>query len=162
MKKQTRTFLGSIVAVIAILVIVLAIYIADLTAFPGIVRETESMRQVKTDGVKSTFHQGLFATYAPKSYAMKPALPEYALYAGMASYYKKNVDQAVSILNNIDPSQLTPEQELYRLSVLEKVFVGREVEKADYYKRQKQAIIDATSVQAYYDSSIKPLVEALK
>jgi predicted choloylglycine hydrolase len=106
--------------------------------------------------------QGLFATYAPKSYAMKPALPEYALYAGMASYYKKNVDQAVSILNNIDPSQLTPEQELYRLSVLEKVFVGRDTEKADYYKRQKQAIIDATSVQAYYDSSIKPLVEALK
>jgi predicted choloylglycine hydrolase len=105
--------------------------------------------------------QGIFTTYAEKAHAMKPDLPEYGLYAGMASYHKKNMDQSVSILENIDPSLLTPEQELYRLSVLEKVFAGRDTAKTDDYKRQKQAIIDTTGVQAYYDSHISPLIEAL-
>lgn len=64
MKKQTkRTVLWSILAVVAVIIIILAVYIADLTAFPGSVQEKGYDKQVSISGVKSTFHQGVVYRY---------------------------------------------------------------------------------------------------
>ena len=102
-----------------------------------------------------------FASYAEKAFTMKPAVPEYALYAGMAGYYKKNSDKAASVLGGIDTSKLSPEQELYRLSVLEKIYAVKDAQKAAAYKAQKQAVIDKNDAKSYYDSRIASLVDAL-
>jgi len=64
MKKQTKkTIVWSIIGIAVVLVIVLAVYLVDLTAFPGAVRETEYSKQVKMEGVRSTFHQGVIYRY---------------------------------------------------------------------------------------------------
>lgn len=64
MKKQTKkAIIWSILAVVAVLVIVLSVYIADLSAFPGNIKETAYEKQVVTSGVKSTFHEGVIYRY---------------------------------------------------------------------------------------------------
>jgi len=102
-----------------------------------------------------------FADYSLKAYSMKPSVAEYALYAGMAEYYRKNLDKAASLLGEIDASRLSPEQELYRLTVLENIYTMKGAPKAADYKSQKQAIIDKNGAQSYYDSRIKSSVDSL-
>lgn len=64
MKKQTkRTVLWSVLCAVALLVIVLAVFIADLVAFPGNVKETAYSKEIVSSGVKSTFHQGVVYRY---------------------------------------------------------------------------------------------------
>ena len=64
MKKQTkRTVLWSVLGAVILIVVLLAFYIADLTAFPGNIKETGYEKQVATSGVKSTFHEGMIYRY---------------------------------------------------------------------------------------------------
>ena len=64
MKKQTKkTVIWGILAVAAVLVIILGVVIADLTTFPGSVKQTAYEKQVVTEGVKSTFHDGVIYRY---------------------------------------------------------------------------------------------------
>ncbi|MDD5398349.1 MAG: hypothetical protein PHU70_04630, partial [Dehalococcoidia bacterium] len=64
MKTQTkRTIIWSVLGVLALVIILLAAFIIDLTSFPGNMRETDYSKQVKTEGVKSTFHQGVIYRY---------------------------------------------------------------------------------------------------
>jgi predicted choloylglycine hydrolase len=64
MQKQTkRKILWSVLGAVALVLIVLAVYIADLSAFPGSVKQTGYEKQVVTDGVKSTFHSGAVYRY---------------------------------------------------------------------------------------------------
>ena len=64
MKKQTKkTITWSVLAAVAVLVIVLGVVIADLTTFPGSVNQTVYEKQVVTQGVKSAFQQGAIYRY---------------------------------------------------------------------------------------------------
>ena len=101
----------------------------------------------------------IFPEYAEKAYAMKPSLPEYQMYAGIAAYQKKNLDKAVTLLEGVNGRY--PEMEIYRLTVLEKASMAKDPQKAALYKAQKQAVIDKNGAQSYYDSKIFPLLDAL-
>jgi hypothetical protein len=100
-----------------------------------------------------------FVQYAEKAYSMKPSVPEYQIYAGMAAYQKKDTEKAVSLLEGV--AARYPEQDLFRLTALEKASMAKDPQKSAGYKSQKQAIIDKNEAQAYYDEKILPLVDAL-
>ena len=101
----------------------------------------------------------IFPEYAEKAYAMKPSVPEYQMYAGVAAYQKKNLDRAVSLLEGVNGRY--PEMELYRLTVLEKALMASDTGKVARYKAEKQAVIDKNGAQSYYDGKILPLIDAL-
>jgi hypothetical protein len=101
----------------------------------------------------------MYPEYAEKAYAMKPDVPEYKMYAGMAAYQNKDLDKAVKLLEGVNGRY--PEQELYRLSVLEKAWTARDAQKAAQYKSQIQAILDKNEAQEYYKKNIIPLINAL-
>ena len=101
----------------------------------------------------------IFPEYAEKAYEMDPSNSEYQMYAGMADYYNKDMEKAVSLLDGVMARY--PEQDLIRLTALEKASVARDPQKSAAYKSQKQAIIDKNEAQAYYDAKILPLVNAL-
>jgi tetratricopeptide (TPR) repeat protein len=101
----------------------------------------------------------VFAEYALKAYAMDPSNSEYQMYAGMADYYTKDMEKAVSLLDEVVARY--PEQDLFRLTVLEKASMAKDPQKSAQYTAQKQAIIDQNGAQAYYDSKILPLINSL-
>jgi len=64
MKKQhKKAILWSVLGMLAVIIIILAACIIDLITFPGNMRETDYSKQVVTEGVKSTFHQGVIYRY---------------------------------------------------------------------------------------------------
>jgi hypothetical protein len=81
------------------------------------------------------------------------------MYAGMAAYQKKDMQKAISLLDGVTAG--CPEQDIYRLTVLEKAIMAKDPQKAALYKAQKQAVIDKNGAQSYYDSNIFPLLDAL-
>jgi len=101
----------------------------------------------------------IFPAYARKAYAMDPGNSEYRMYAGMAEYYDKDMEKAVDLLDAVTARY--PEQDLIRLTVLERASVSASPQKTSTYAWQKQAEIDKYGAQAYYDDSILPQIDAL-
>ena len=101
----------------------------------------------------------IFPEYAQKAYSMDPSNSEYRMYAGMAAYQKKDMEKAVSLLDGV--AARYPEQDLFRLTVLEKASMATDPQKSAGYTSQKQAIIDKNEAQAYYTAKVLPLVDAL-
>jgi len=101
----------------------------------------------------------VFAEYARKAYAMDPSNSEYRMYAGMAAYWEKDMEKAVSLLDGVTARY--PEQDLFRLTVLEKASMGIDPQKSARYSVQKQAVIDKNEAQGYNDMKIIPLINAL-
>ena len=101
----------------------------------------------------------VFAEYARKAYAMDPSNSEYRMYAGMAAYWEKDMEKAVSLLDGVTARY--PEQDLLRLTVLEKASIGINPQKSALYGLQKQAVIDKNEARGYNDIKIIPLVNAL-
>lgn len=102
----------------------------------------------------------IFAGYAEKAFAMDPSNPEYQMYAGLAAFQKKDMDKAVSLLDGVTARY--PEQDLFRLTVLEKASLAKDPQKAAQYKTQKQAVLDKYGAESYYNSALLPLVNALE
>ena len=92
---------------------------------------------------------------------MKPSLAEYKLFAGIAAYQQKEPDKAIELLEDIEPSELNPLQELYRLTVLERTWAAKDPEKSTNYNAQKRAILDKYDAHVYYRKEIAPLFEEL-
>ncbi len=61
----------------------------------------------------------------------------------------------------IDPGQLSLEEELYRLVVLESAWAGRDKARASLYRERAEAILRQNQAEAYYDKGIAPLLQAL-
>jgi len=101
----------------------------------------------------------VFAEYAQKAYAMAPSNSEFRMYAGMADYYEKDMGKAVDLLEGV--SARYPEQDLFRLAVLERATAAGDPQKSADYKSQKQAVIDKYGAQAYYDEYLLPLINTL-
>ena len=90
---------------------------------------------------------------------MDPSNSEYRMYAGMAAYWEKDMEKAVSLLDGVTARY--PEQDLFRLTVLEKASMGIDPQKSARYSVQKQAVIDKNEAQGYNDMKIIPLINAL-
>ena len=103
----------------------------------------------------------LFADYAKRAYSMKPFVPEYKLFAGIAAYHQKERERAIELLQDIESSELHPWQEIYRLIVLEKAWSAINPQKSAQYRTQRQALLDQYDAQEYYDKEIAPLFEKL-
>ncbi|MDD5398357.1 MAG: C45 family autoproteolytic acyltransferase/hydrolase, partial [Dehalococcoidia bacterium] len=101
----------------------------------------------------------IFPGYARKAFSMDPGNSEYQMYAGMADYFNKDMEKAVDLLDEVTARY--PEQDLIRLTVLERASVSANPQKTASYKWQKQAVIDKYGAQAYYNANILPLVDAL-
>lgn len=104
----------------------------------------------------------IFHEYAEKAYAMKPEVTEYKLYAGMAAYQQKEMDRSITLLENINPAKLSPEQDLYRLTVLERAYKTTDARKASEYNAQKLEILDKCSAHKYYVATMVPLIDKLE
>jgi len=89
---------------------------------------------------------------------MEPFIAEYKLFAGIAAYQQKELDKAIELLEDIEPSELNPLQELYRLTVLERAWAEKNSEKSVHYSAQRQAILDRYDAQLY-EKKISPLLE---
>ncbi len=101
----------------------------------------------------------LFPSYARKAYSMDPGNSEYRMYAGMAYYCSKDMQKAVDLLDAVTARY--PEQDLIRLTVLERAGVSAAPQKTSTYTWQKQALIDKYGAQDYYNDAILPLIDAL-
>ncbi|MCX6000941.1 MAG: C45 family autoproteolytic acyltransferase/hydrolase [Chloroflexi bacterium] len=101
----------------------------------------------------------IFTEYAEKAYDMDPANSEYQMYAGIAAYQKKDLEKAVGLLDGVTARY--PEQDLIRLTVLEKASTAKDPQKAAQYTAQKQAVLDKYGAESYYNSAILPLINAL-
>jgi len=71
----------------------------------------------------------------------------------------KGMEKAVSLLDGVTAGY--PEQDLLRLTVLEKAGMGMDPQKSARYRAQKQAVIDKNEAEGYNDMKIIPLVNAL-
>jgi len=103
----------------------------------------------------------LLAAYAPKAYALNPAVPEYRLYAGMAAYHQGEMAKAQALLEGVQSSDLYPEQEIYRLNILEKAWASSSPEKSAQYRTQREALLAQFDAQEYYQSKLLPRLDKL-
>jgi len=103
----------------------------------------------------------LLNRYAKKAFSLEPEIAEHRLYAGMAALMDKNSDEAISLLEAIDPKQLYPNQELYRLSILESVWAAENPRVSSKYAALKTDILQEHDAQLYFESEMLPLVTAL-
>ena len=102
----------------------------------------------------------IFVDYAQKAFSMAPSNTEYQMYAGLAAFQKKDMDKAVSLLEGVTARY--PEQDLFRLTVLEKATAAKDPQKSARYAADKQAVIDKYGAQSYYNSALLPLISALE
>jgi hypothetical protein len=85
----------------------------------------------------------LFTQYCEKAYSMSPQVVEYKFFAGIAAYEKKDFDTAVKLLEGITEQDLKyPAEEVYRLTVLQKIYAVKDPAKAAAFSQQKLEILD--------------------
>lgn len=104
----------------------------------------------------------LFADHALRAHELEPDVPEYRLYAGMALYQQKQLEKAIEALEGISSDQLYPEEEIYRLKILESVWAERDKARASLYGEQAEAILKQNQAEEYYNKAIAPLIQALR
>jgi tetratricopeptide (TPR) repeat protein len=102
----------------------------------------------------------VFSQYAEKALDEKPAEPEYRLFAGLAAYQKKDLDKAITLLESA--AARNPEQELFRLTVLERAWAEKDARKASAYRAEKQALMDRHGVRVYFRKKLQPLLDSLE
>jgi hypothetical protein len=102
----------------------------------------------------------LLAEYAPRAFAMSPAVPEYRLYAGLAALHGKEMEKVEKLLEGVKPSALYPEQEIYRLYALEKA-TSSSPEKSGKHKAAREALLAKHGAAEYYESKLLPLLDQL-
>jgi tetratricopeptide (TPR) repeat protein len=85
----------------------------------------------------------LFMQYCEKAYSMSPQVAEYKFFAGIAAYEKKDFDTAARLLESITEQDLKyPAEEVYRLTLLEKIYAAKDPSRAAACSRQKLALLD--------------------
>jgi|GEM_PF-619906 len=107
----------------------------------------------------------LFAHHAERAYTLASGIRQYQLYAGLAAYHEGNLHQAKNLLKGIErqpvptcAGDLSPEQQLYRLTVLARA----DPDSAAQYDDEKQAILEKYGAAAYYEKVMLPKQEELE
>jgi hypothetical protein len=101
------------------------------------------------------------AEYAERAYALDGSVLDYRLYAGYAAYRRKQTDKAIALLESVPGSELNPEPELVRLTLLERAWSGQSAAKAAAYASTREALLSVLDAQAVYNAQFKPLIDAL-
>jgi hypothetical protein len=102
----------------------------------------------------------VFSQFAERALDGKPAEPEYRLFAGLAAYQQKDLDKAIALLESA--AARNPEQELFRLAVLERAWADKDAQKASLCRAEKQALLDRHGVREYFKKKLQPLLDALE
>ena len=96
----------------------------------------------------------IFTQYCEKAYSMSPQVVEYKFFAGVAAYEKKDFDTAVKLLEGITEQDLKyPAEEIYRLTILEKINAARDPAKAAGYSQQKLVLLDKYDAKSLVDDA---------
>jgi hypothetical protein len=96
----------------------------------------------------------LFTQYCEKAYLMSPQVSEYKFFAGVAAYEKRDFDTAVKLLEGITEQDLKyPAEEVYRLSLLEKIYTAKDRAKAAGYSQQKLVLLDKYDAKSLVDDT---------
>lgn len=103
----------------------------------------------------------VFAEYAEKAYRLDPSVDEHKLYAGMAAYHRGLTDQAAALLEEIDPAKLHPEQEAFRLAVLERCAGPADSALAGRYAAQREALLKEYDAVDYFSGQLRR-IDALR
>jgi hypothetical protein len=94
----------------------------------------------------------LFTQYCEKAYSMNPQVVEYRFFAGVAAWEKKDFDTSVKLLESISEQDLKyPAEEVYRLTILEKIYTDKDPAKAAAYHQQKISLLDRYNARSYAD-----------
>lgn len=106
----------------------------------------------------------LLAAHAEQAYALASDVPEYRLYAGLAAYQQGKRLKVAKHLEGTNGSHagLAPEQELYRLTALERVWAASDPERAAHYEAERLALLAEHGAASYYQTAILPRLEGLE
>lgn len=104
----------------------------------------------------------LFVHHAKKADELTPGIGQYQLYAGLAAYHEGNLHQAKHLLKGMGgdgistcAGDLSPEQQLYRLTVLAKA----DPDRAAQYELEKQVILENYGAVEYYEKGMLSKLE---
>jgi hypothetical protein len=103
----------------------------------------------------------IFREFAGKPYVLDQQNIEYRLFAGMAAYQKKDSEAATRLLESFASDQLYTAEELFRLSVLERVYAVKDAAKSSSYSQIILAILKNYDAVTYFNKEIQPLISAL-
>jgi len=103
----------------------------------------------------------LLISYAQKAFTMVPDIIEHRLYAGIAACLQKDPEEAIKLLEKIEPGQLYPNQELYRLTILEYAWSTRNPDVSITYAQMKSDILQKHDARNYFESEMLSLLTAL-
>jgi hypothetical protein len=79
----------------------------------------------------------------------------------MAEYQQRRPEEAIALLEGIDPGKLHLGQEIYCLKVLENAWAEKNKAQAALYRDESDVILKKNQAETYYDKSIAPLLQAL-
>jgi hypothetical protein len=96
----------------------------------------------------------LFTQYCEKAYFLSPQTVEYKFFAGVAAFEKKDFDVAIELLEGISGQDLKhPAEEIYRLTMLEKIYAVKDPAKISGYSQQKLALLEKYDAKSLADDA---------
>lgn len=101
----------------------------------------------------------LFIDYAKQAYTLNPSVPEYRLFAGIASLKQHQPQKAVQLLDSLSQVKFYPQQELYRLTALEMAWEDIDSRKALQYQLKRKEIVNRLGIPDYYKENIERLLK---
>jgi len=105
----------------------------------------------------NTQKRELFMAYAEKAYLLQPGVAEYRLYAGIAAFWRGEQEIAIQRLETFAAGELFLLEELYRLTILEKILLETSRVRSDL-----ESILVSEDVASYYQEKVVPLILAGK
>ncbi len=103
----------------------------------------------------------LFVDHALKAYTMEPSASEFQLFAALAFYHQQQLNKAIELLENLNPTQLSLLENLYRLSVLKKAYRLQNPTRAQSYQNQLTNLLTRHGLQKIFKKEIVPLIDRL-
>lgn len=103
----------------------------------------------------------IFVDYATRAYALNPSLPEDPLFAGIAALKQHQPQKAARLLESLQPAEINPQQELYRLTALEMAWNTIDFRKALQYRSRRKEIVNRLGILTYYQKKIAGLFKNL-
>ena len=101
----------------------------------------------------------IFTQFAEKAFAQKPEVSDYRLFAGLAAYQKNDPAKAIALLEAMKARY--PEQDLFRLTILERSWAGKDPRIAARYRTQRQGLLDRHGATSFFNKKLLPLLNAL-
>lgn len=96
--------------------------------------------------------------FAYRCISLDPDVGEYRFYAGLAAFLKRNFSACKEFLNKA--KDLCPEQEIFRMAVLKKMYKNSIREKE--LENELSILLEKYQARDYYESIVMPKIERMK